>query len=132
MTTVSFLSVFWCQEIDNVFRANSYVFLCNKSKSILNDQFTEAAIFRIFCSCHRSSRPGVFFKVSQNLQENTCVTVSIFFNKVTGYLLKSGSEKRVIVNFGKFLRTSFLYKTPLVAASDVRINPIGMLHVVRF
>ena len=60
---------------------------------------------------------------------------SIFFNKVTGYLLKSGSEKRVIVNFGKFLRTSFLYKTPLVAASDVRINPIGMLHmlhVVRF
>ena len=64
------------KEIDNVFRANSYVFLCNKSKSILNDQFTEAAIFRIFCSCHRSSRPGVFFKVSQNLQENTCVTVS--------------------------------------------------------
>ena len=37
---------------------------------------------------------------------------------------------RVIVNFGNFLRTSFLYKTPLVAASDVRINPVGMLHVV--
>ena len=68
----------------------------------------------------RSSRPEVFVEISQNSQENTCARV--FFNKVLGLrpatLLKKILWYRCFpVNFSKFLRTLFFYRTPSMAAS---------------
>ena len=48
----------------------------------------------------RCSVKKVFLEISQNLQENTCARVLCF-----------------PVNFVKFLRTTFFYRTSLVAAS---------------
>ena len=57
----------------------------------------------------RCSAKKVFFEISQNLQENTCASVS-FFNKIAGLspatLLKKRLRHRCFhVNFAKLLRT---------------------------
>ena len=73
----------------------------------------------------RSSRPDVFCKkdVLKNFAKFTGkhLCQSLFFNKSTGLrpetLLKMRLWHRCfLVNFAKFLRTTF-YRTPLVAAS---------------
>ena len=75
----------------------------------------------------RSSRPEVFFKkaVLRNFAKFTGkhLCQSLFFIKVTGLRPATLSKKRLWhrcfpVNYAKFLRTPFIHKTPLVAASD--------------
>ena len=76
--------------------------------------------------------PEVFFRkrcsqrLRKNSQENTCARNS--FNKVAGLksanlLKKSPWLKCFPVNFVKFSKNNFCYKTPLVDASLLRILP---------
>ena len=67
----------------------------------------------------RCSVKKVYLEISQNSQENTCARVS-FLNKVAGCTCKP-IKWCVPVNFAKFLRNFFFYKTPQVAASDKMI-----------
>ena len=73
----------------------------------------------------------VFLEILQYSQENTCARAS-FFIKVTGLslrpatLLKRDWHMCFPVNFVKFLRTPFLHRTPLVAASE-QISLTGLL-----
>ena len=69
------------------------------------------------CSCEKK----MFLKISQNSQENTCARASflIKLQATPATLLKAKLWHRCFpVNFAKFLRTSFFYRTPPVAASD--------------
>ena len=67
-------------------------------------------ILRTLCT-----RPQVFYKnklllkVSQNSYENTCVGVA-FYNKVASLKLRLW-QRCFLVNFAKFLRTTFLQNT---------------------
>ena len=70
----------------------------------------------------------MFLKISQNSQENTCVGIS-FFDKFADLrpatLLKERLQHRCFpVNFVKFLRAPFFYRTSPVAAS-------GTLHTIK-
>ena len=67
----------------------------------------------------------LFLKIPQNSQENTCARV--LFNKVAGLrpatLLKKWLWHRCFpVNFVKFLRTPFFYRTPLMAAFVCKVK----------
>ena len=56
------------------------------------------------------SSPELFFKRSCKIfQENICATVTL--------LKRRPRHRCFLVNFAKFLRTLFLYRTPLVFAS---------------
>ena len=57
----------------------------------------------------------VFLEILQNLQENTCARVS-FLKKL---LKKRLWHRRFPANFVKFLKNTFLHRTPLVAASVI-------------
>ena len=76
----------------------------------------------------RCSIKKAFLRILQNSQENTCTRVS-FFNKFSGFrpatlLKKSLWHRCYLVNFVKFSKNIFFYRTPLVAASPNR----GYLH----
>ena len=65
-------------------------------------------------SHQRRSEKKMFLEISQNSQENTCARVS--------FLIKLQALQRLWhrcfpVNFAKFLRTPFVYRTSPVAAS---------------
>ena len=71
---------------------------------------------RTFLWKYRGSLPEVFFKkvfleISQNSQESTCARVFLLINNRLWL-------RCFPVNFAKFLRIYFFYKTPLVAASE--------------
>ena len=73
----------------------------------------------------------IFLKISQNSQGNTCVGV-FFFNIVAGLrptiLLKKRLQDRCFpVNFVKFSRTPFFYRTRPVAASAFNSSGITVL-----
>ena len=73
----------------------------------------------------RSSRPEVFCNFAKFTGKHLCQR--LFFNKITGLrpetLLKKSLWHRCIpVKFAKFLRTSFFYRKPPVAASDHQKN----------
>ena len=61
----------------------------------------------------------VFLEISQNSQENTCAIVSflIKLQAACNFIKKETLAQVFPVNVVKFLRTSFLHRTPLVAAS---------------
>ena len=91
----------------------------------------------LFCdgeSPYRSSRPEVFLKILQKLQENTCLRVS-FLNKVAGLRPTTLLKKRLQhwcfpVNFVKFLRTPFFTEnlqwllTTLASLQALRKAPV--------
>ena len=72
----------------------------------------------------------MFLKISQNLQENTCVGVS-FFNKVSGLRPATLSKKRLWhkcspMNFATFLEKEFFYRTLSVACTGAkRVGVMG-------
>ena len=67
----------------------------------------------------------VFLKVLQNSQENTCARVS--------FLIELQAWHRCFpVNFAKFLRTPFLYRTPPVAASVLHSRMRSLLFFYPF
>ena len=63
----------------------------------------------------------VFLQISQNSQETT-VTESLFLIKLQAeacnFIRKENLAQMFSWNFATFLRTTFLYKTPSVAASE--------------
>ena len=62
----------------------------------------------------------VLLEISLNSQENNCARVSFLIKLQASTLLKKRLSHRCFpVNFSKFLRTFFSYRTPLVAASVV-------------
>ena len=74
----------------------------------------------------RSSRSEVFLKISQNLQENTCASVS-FLNKVAGlrpmiFMKKEALAQVFSCEFWEIFKNTYLYRTPLVAASKVGLT----------
>ena len=90
---------------------------------LARDTLTEAFFWR-------SSVEKVFLKMSKNSEENTCVRALLLiklqaehFAKFTGkHLCQSLFFNKVAtlpVNFAKFLRSFFSYRTPLVAASEM-------------
>ena len=59
----------------------------------------------------RSSCPEVLFKISQNLQENTCARVSFLIKlqaSSCNFIKKRLWHRSFPVNFANFLKTSFL------------------------
>ena len=74
----------------------------------------------------RSSRSEVFLKISLNLQENTCASVS-FLNKVAGlrpmiFMKKEALAQVFSCEFWEIFKNTYLYRTPLVAASKVGLT----------
>ena len=66
-------------------------------------------------------KKGVLRNFTKFTGKNLCL--SLFFNKVTDLRPATLSKKRLWhrrfpVNFVKFVRTPFFYRTPLVAASE--------------
>ena len=62
----------------------------------------------------RSSSPEVLFKISQNLQENTCARVSFLIKlQASGcnFIKKRLWHRCFPVNFANFLKTPFLQNT---------------------
>ena len=83
-------------------------------------EVSEAAVQRNSCPEVLCTK-GVL-KSFQNSQENSCVRV--FFNKVADLKPATLFKKRLWhrrfpVDFEKFLRTTFFYRTPPVAASEL-------------
>ena len=77
----------------------------------------------------------VFLEFSQNSQENTCTRVSflIKLQAPPATLLKKGLWHRCFpVNFTKFLRTPFFYRTPLVAVFESGANHRDCYNAWRF
>ena len=79
------------------------IFLPSSCFKQVVQQLSEAVVWR--CSVGK-----VFLEISQNSQENTCARVS-FLIKLQAWAIP--------VNFAKFLRTPFFYRTPPVAASEL-------------
>ena len=77
-----------------------------------------------YLSKHRSSCPEkfskkVFFKISQNSQENTCARV--FFNKdceACNFIKKEALAQVFFCEFGEIFINTFFYRTPPVATSE--------------
>ena len=70
-------------------------------------------------SHQRCSIKKVFLEILQNSREDTCARVSFLIKPGPATLLKRRLWHRSFpVNFAKFLKTPFLQRTPLVAASE--------------
>ena len=84
---------------------------------------TEAVVWR--CSTEKE-----FLKISQNSREN--MYRSPFFNEVAdqafNFIKKDSVAQMFPVNFAKFLRAYFFYKTPLVAASVITLVIKALAH----
>ena len=85
--------------------------------------FTEAVARRCFIK-------KVFLEILQDSQENTCARFSFLlklkasglqlYQKRDNFIKKETLAQVFSLNFAKFLRTPFSYRTPPVAASDFR------------
>ena len=87
-------------------------------------QTSEAVVWR--CSVEK-----VFLEISQNSHKKTFTRVS-FLSKVTGQRPATLLKKRLWhrsfpVNFAKFLRALFFYRTPPVAASETTKQGVCLL-----
>ena len=88
-------------------------------------QTSEAVVWR--CSVEK-----VFLEISQNSHKKACARVVSFLSKVTGQRPATLLKKRLWhrsfpVNFAKFLRAPFFYRTPPVAASETSKQGVCLL-----
>ena len=67
-------------------------------------------------SHRRCSVRKMFLEMSQNSQENTCARVS-FLIKACNFIKKEALAQVFSCKFCEILKNTFLYRTPLVAAS---------------
>ena len=82
-------------------------------------------IFR-FLESYRSSSPEVFYKKCvlkyfENSQENTCARVSFLImlqTKTCNFIKKKSLAQMFSCEFFEIFKNTFLYRTPLAAASD--------------
>ena len=82
-----------------------------------------ATTFCRFCyNCKaRSSHPEVFLKTSQNSQENTCVRVSFLIKlQACNFFKKETLAQVFYCELCEIFKSTFCYRTPLVAASANR------------
>ena len=75
----------------------------------------------------RCSVKKMFWKISQNSQENTCARVSLFLIKLQASFSINYIEKEALVqvfssDFCKTFKNIFFYRTPPVAASKKILN----------
>ena len=62
-------------------------------------------------------------EILQNSQENTCARGNFSINlqeRIKNALRKNLSHRRFFMNFARFLRTPFFYRTPPVATSVIK------------
>ena len=67
------------------------------------------------CIC---SSKQVFLKVLQYSQENACVEVSFCRSQPFSFIKNRFQRRCFSVNIAKFIKTTFLYRAPLVTASE--------------
>ena len=110
---------------------NIHIFKTQEAATVLTILYRVQEIWQ-YSTNYRSSRPDMFYKkrVLRNFVEFTgkYLRQSLFFNKVAiATLLKKRLWRRCFpVNFTKFLRIPFFYRTPLVAASEItRIKSVS-------
>ena len=115
-------------------------FLFWKSKSVSEEAIVWKCDVRNVFVLNRISHSEVFLEMSQNSQENICARVS--FNRVAGLSLQLYQKKRLArvfscefweisqetvaqvfsCEFWEISQNTFSYRTPLVAASVVKIS----------
>ena len=93
-------------------RGTSTRFLISYLKDVVSSQFCQRRCWNLEAVTRSCPVKMVFLKISKNSKENSCVGLR------PATLLKKRLQHRCFpVNFVKYLRTPFLYRTRPVAAS---------------
>ena len=94
---------------------------------LLTIDYQQCIVVGPFASCskaseavvQRCSAKKVFLRISQNSQENTCTRVSFLIKLQACNFIKKETLTQVFsCEFCKISQNTFLYRTPLVAASE--------------
>ena len=119
--------VLYCKFCETFQSTSGWLLLCRATvnKSFLTPFITSMSFIELTGKfseevVHRCSVKMLLLKISQSSKENVCARV--FFNETAGVpttsLKKRLWHRRFPVNFAKFFKNTFFYRTPLVAKNS--------------